>query len=275
MGDSVFRKASLDRLSSPDQLDHLPRIINPKIGALLACLLAVSGLATWWVLATNISSAIPAVAFVAGPQDLYLANAGATGTISQVLAGPGSQVNLGDQVLHISLPGQPPHPETSSSGTTVVPSPCSGLVLDLLVNKGSSVSAGTPVARILATGRSPRQAMLYVRDSSGTLVPGLPAELLAGNGKDQRWIQATVTQVLPLPASHRNIVQTTGSEALADVLAANGPVNQVVVSLSAGTARPGEPAELLPGSICQARIILDQASPAARLFPDSSRELQP
>jgi hypothetical protein len=51
--DSIFRKAALDRLASPERLDErlaLPAYPRALLGALAALMLAVAAFATWLLL---------------------------------------------------------------------------------------------------------------------------------------------------------------------------------------------------------------------------------
>lgn len=92
MGKSVFRKASTDRLSSPEQLEDYLRVSNPGIWLTLAAaaLLLISLLV--WGIFGEIPTTVTAKGVVAGgtatcyvsPDDVKGLDVGDTGTINQL-----------------------------------------------------------------------------------------------------------------------------------------------------------------------------------------------
>src|SRR5579864_6179935 len=96
--EKMFRKAALDRLSSPDQLDRLITLTSP-IGwtALVAIAVLLSALVAWSMFGQVATRVAGAGIFVSRGGQVYDAMAPAAGTLASVAA-IGTDVKRGDIV---------------------------------------------------------------------------------------------------------------------------------------------------------------------------------
>jgi HlyD family secretion protein len=96
--ESIFRRAAIERLSSPDQLDRLITLTSPigwaAVVALLVLLAAIVGWSIFGSVATRVSGA---GIFVSGGDRVFDAMAPAAGTLASVAA-VGTEVAKGQVV---------------------------------------------------------------------------------------------------------------------------------------------------------------------------------
>jgi HlyD family secretion protein len=100
MKPNLFRKAALERLSSPERLDSLMEVVNLKAWIALAAggLVLLAALA--WGFLGGIADEVGGEGILAREGGYYHVNAGASGTLDQVLVHPRDQVVPG-QVLAV------------------------------------------------------------------------------------------------------------------------------------------------------------------------------
>ncbi|MFY9820517.1 MAG: NHLP bacteriocin system secretion protein [Thermoanaerobaculia bacterium] len=97
----IFRKVALERLSSPEQLDQLVQVTNPRgwlaLGALSAMLLVATGWGVWGSIPTQ-ASGEGILIRQGGVSDVVTA---ANGQVAEVLVNVGDTVNKGQPVARI------------------------------------------------------------------------------------------------------------------------------------------------------------------------------
>lgn len=103
-GDSVFRKKSLERLASPDRLDHLLHVVDRKswlplitIGGLLALLLA-------WSIVGTIRIDVEGRGILVRPRNIVAVQAPGDGRVVRIDVGVGDPVRQGQVLALIERP---------------------------------------------------------------------------------------------------------------------------------------------------------------------------
>lgn len=92
METSIFRKASLERLSSPEQLDTLMQVTDPKRWLALAGLFLVLGVAVIWGYAGTVDTKVSGSGVIVRAGTVLNVVASGAGLVTSI------NVNLGDQV---------------------------------------------------------------------------------------------------------------------------------------------------------------------------------
>jgi HlyD family secretion protein len=101
---AIFRRTSLDRLSSPDQLDRLLQVTRPAAwAALLGCALLLSSGVTWGV-AGRIPVKVTGQGILLKSGGIFEVVAGTGGRVVDVAVGVGDEVHEGQVVARISQP---------------------------------------------------------------------------------------------------------------------------------------------------------------------------
>ena len=102
MEQPFFRKKSLERISSPDQLDEYLRVTNPSVWMmLLAAVILVVGMIVWGAFASFESYATGTAVVKDGKMTIYFDDSSNARKIK-----PGMQVSAGDTEAAINSTGQ-------------------------------------------------------------------------------------------------------------------------------------------------------------------------
>ncbi|MEN9230450.1 MAG: NHLP bacteriocin system secretion protein [Thermostichus sp. DG02_5_bins_236] len=96
----LFRKESLERLSSPEQLDQLLQVVNPRDWLPLGCLAALVGAGLMWSIFGRIPLTVSGQGVLVYPSRLIPMQASSGGSILQINAQVGERLEAG-QVLAV------------------------------------------------------------------------------------------------------------------------------------------------------------------------------
>ncbi len=102
--DSVFRKASLDRLASPEQLDRLLQVTRPRGWIALVALGFLVGSAVLWGFEGSIPSRVAGQGILLKSGGVLEIAAGASGRITDVAVNVGDVVREGQVVARVAQP---------------------------------------------------------------------------------------------------------------------------------------------------------------------------
>jgi HlyD family secretion protein len=101
---NLFRKVALERLSSPEQLDMLMRVITPKAWLALAPLLGLIFLALVWSWFGSIPTKVSGSCILINPTGLADVSSIASGRITSLLVKVGDEVKAGQEVARVAQP---------------------------------------------------------------------------------------------------------------------------------------------------------------------------
>jgi HlyD family secretion protein len=104
MSQQLFRKKSLERLSTPERLDTLMQVTTPRawLGLVGAALLVLAGLL--WGIFGHTVEAVQGSGMLLRQGGLYSIEATAGGHVAEVLVAPGDRVRNGDLVARLHQP---------------------------------------------------------------------------------------------------------------------------------------------------------------------------
>jgi biotin carboxyl carrier protein len=213
---TIFRKAALDRLKSPEQLHTLMRVTDPKGWlALLGCAAIIGAALVWGVLGT-IQTKVAAPGILLSSQGLTELAAAGDGTISSLEVESGAEITKGQVVARIEqsdlkqqidamksriegivpegdagivtdsrsrrrerLEGDLARLQQKLRENEKVVSSVEGRVVEVRARVGDRVTAGTPVVAIEPMGGHQKlEALLYFDSHQGKLLkPGMTIEL--------------------------------------------------------------------------------------------------
>lgn len=98
----IFRPVSLERLSSPSQLDNLLVVVTPKLWVSLLCILSLAALALLWAFFGSLPIKIEGKGIVMNQKGmLFNIPAKMGGTVQQIYVKPGDEVKEGDPIALI------------------------------------------------------------------------------------------------------------------------------------------------------------------------------
>src|ERR1700758_4144461 len=99
---SIFRKAALERLSSPEQLDYLMSVTSPVGWLAVSALAGILFLIVLWGFLGRIPDTVSGSGILIRGGAVFDVAAGSDGFITQVLVKPGDQVKAGQVVAKMS-----------------------------------------------------------------------------------------------------------------------------------------------------------------------------
>ncbi len=284
MQQKLFRKVALERISSPEQLDQLMKVVSPKswqIAAAVGLLLLAMGI---WGVTGQITSSVSAQGILVQPNINYLM-APSAGMISAIQVKVGDKVDAGQSVALLALPNTdtPAH----------VNSPYTGRIVAIEVDQGDFVAAGEPLFSIEQSEQAPApkepppdsrlQALLYVPlDTSTKIRPCMAVQLVPAGVRTEEagYLLGTVQSVRTLPVTQQEILRRTGNLALAQKLLTADNLVEVTVTLmpNAFVARAyawstahGALTPLSAGMLTSGAIVIDQQAPVDLIIARASQ----
>jgi HlyD family secretion protein len=172
------------------------------------------------------------------------------------------------------------HLEQNLEYYTNIVSPDTGRIIEIMVNEGSLISAGTTVASIEPTGRTVKnlEAIIYIPSEGKDVKPGMDVQVSPVNIKKEEYgfIHGRVTSISPYPASYEGMLRILGNKNLVESLLGRGPVLEVKVDLVPTTktksrlkwsSKDGPPITIQSGTICSGNIIERKQPPISFVVP--------
>ena len=172
------------------------------------------------------------------------------------------------------------HLEQNLEYFTNIVSPDAGRVIEVTVNEGALIAAGTTVVSIEPVGRAARnlEAILYIPSGGQNVKPGMEVQISPANIKREEYgfIRGRVNFVSPYPATAEGMLRTLGNMSLVEPLLSQGPVLEVRVGLVPTTrttsglkwsSKDGPPITIQSGTICSGSIIEKTHSPISYVIP--------
>jgi len=160
----------------------------------------------------------------------------------------------------------------------------SGRVLEVLVDRGSVVSPGTPILSLEIVSEE-LVAVLFVPASDGKrLRPGMAARVSPSTVRREEYgaMMGEVSRAAGFPATRRGMTRLLGNEALVDRLLEAGPLIQVNVTLEEDRMTPtgyrwsssrGPNLEISSGTLASGGIIVKEDRPISLLIPTLREKL--
>lgn len=271
----IYRKSALEKLSSPDQLNHTLTIISPLSWlALLAATAMVAAAVIWSVLGT-IPVTVTAAGIVASPVStnaLYLPESGTIQTVGYVFKG--KHISTEDVVLTYTI---------GNGEIKSLYSDQTGTVEKITVAPGDSVNQGNEVLRLNPDVGSSQVIVCYVSIADAKKIGrGMEANITLSSADSQTYghMRARVINIDSYVSSSEGMSYVLGSNNnMAGQFQKNGEA-VVAVTLELYPARAEDPTqsgfwwsnekgkklEVTNGSLVSAKIITEEIHPITKLF---------
>ena len=163
-------------------------------------------------------------------------------------------------------------------------SPFSGRVLEVLADRGSVVSPGTPVLSVEVLSEN-LMAVLFVPASAGKKVQrGMAVQVSPSTVKREEYgsMLGRVVWVAEFPSSARGMTRLLGNEALVTKLMTEGPPIQVNVALTRDPSTPtgyrwsssrGPSLKISSGTLASGGVVVKEDRPIALVIPTLREKL--
>lgn len=257
----IFRKAALDRMSSPEQLDQLLQVTAPRTWLALTALVLCLGTALAWGYWGRVTTTVEASGMLVASGGVRSIPSPLAGQISDLRVRIGDRVAAGQVMAIVGTPqlldrlqavrGDPKElallgQQLDSLGQVV--SPYTGRVDHIAVSVGATVPAGSPIVTLRPENDRP-EAVLYLEPARAQQVRrGMSVTIRVGAGEDAYVLPARVELVATAPTA--DTTQRGAGSLIAVYVVVTGNVTL--------------PAQTVP---CHAEIVIREQRPLSLVVP--------
>jgi multidrug efflux pump subunit AcrA (membrane-fusion protein) len=264
----MFRKVALERLSSPEQLDQLMQVTTPRGWLAMLGLGALLLAAIVWGVFGSVPTTVDGQGILIRGAGIQTVDVAKAGQVTKVLVAAGDAVEVGQPVAKIL-------PQDSTDEISIT-SPYAGRIVEIRVNEGNVVAAGTSLMS-LELIKEDLSAILYLSAVDGKQVKaGMTVQLSPSTVPKEEFgvLQGIVTSVSSFPATQQGMLRVLGSDELVRTLSQSGAPIEVQVQLTKAdspsgyewSSGAGPQIELDSGTFCTATIILSEQRPISLIF---------
>ena len=194
---------------------------------------------------------------------------------------------LDDELKLSQLERQMKRLKTELAEQSVLKSPHSGEVAEIRAGNGDVVETRQSIMTLSPINADEQKnvAIVYIAAEYGRQVrPGMKAELVPSAYKRARYgfVRSEVVSVSPITATRAGMLQVLRNESLVNDLANGSSVFEVKVRMQQDPSTPsglawsssqGPPAQVFPGTLIKAQIVIEHKAVANLVFPGLSKHL--
>lgn len=266
----LFRKSSLEKLSSPEQLDRTLTITSPMswIGLLGATLMVIATIV--WAIFGTLPEVVSTTGIIVGPDGVNACFTSYTGEVENVEVSEGDTVKAGDTLLTV---------KGSDGNRYEVTAQMDGILTGILAEPGTMVWQGSEIARITPKDATRQVVVCYVSAfEESDLTEGMEVLIYPTSADSQKAGHMTgrIIAVDSYAASAANLPFVLGADNLmADMFTGSGPVVAVTCALTedASTASgyywsgsQGSQEVIDNGTVAAVKFITRESAPISKLF---------
>ena len=269
MARSIFRKESLERLSSPEQIDRLLVVGNTKSWlVIVGVLLMIAGCILWafWGELPEYTEGKGMILHGDGMSFIY---SGVDGVMEQSYLWEFCSVKTGDVIGTLK--------NENDGSVVLIKTLHSGRVMEIFAFPGDYVNAGKIIASV-ENETTDLSAVLYVPLSQGKRIRDrsqVNLKISSINSEVYGYLEGWVKMSSFYPVSQLSVAKTLGNTELAEKICGTTPVIKVVVELLRDienendfvwTSRKKQPYELTGGTECTGMILVGTSKPIELFF---------
>lgn len=268
----IFRKVALERASSPEQLDLLMRVTNPRNWLALLGLLLLLSAAVAWSLLGQIPIQVSSSAVLLRTGGIKNISSLYSGQINELYVSAGDTVEAGQPVARITIPGQVEAVEITS--------PYAGNILEMKATVGDLINPGSFLASLEFNGVGIEQeVIMYVSPlDSKRITPGMEVRIepVTAIQEEYGFLLGEVISVNEFPSSHSNLLSTLGSQEFVELLVNTKAATEVRIKLLTNpnnisgyqwSASDGPDFPINSGTFATATIIVGKTRPIELVLP--------
>lgn len=269
---SIFRQVALERLSSPEQLDQIVQVTNPKSWLALLAIGALLVTAVIWSVVGRIPVQVSGSAILLNSGGVKNVVSLASGQITAFYLEQGELVEEGQLVAEIMPAG--------AAEAVPIYSSYDGRILELKADVGSLVGQGVSLASLEFAGEDVLQeVVMYVSPADGKRIqPGMTAQIapVTAQVEEHGFLLGHVAAVNEFPATYAGMLRVLGSEELIQALGITGAPIEVRLALVTDERTPsgyrwsssqGPNFAISSGTLAAATITVDNQRPINLVLP--------
>lgn len=261
----IFRKSSLEKLSSPEQLDRMIVITSPTLWLSLVGAAGIIIVVLLWAIFGRLPVEVDACGIYVnrdGVQTVYATNGG---VISEIPVADGAEVKKGDIIALLD------------SGE--ITASADGIIFNISVSQGSVLGPGSEVAKIRMGDVSDRVVVCYIPIGSGKKIQqGMEVMVYPTtvNKDEYGHMKASVISVDDYITSIESMQKQLGDDQLVEFFLQNGPVVEVVCELERSgdtvsgyywSSKKGASVAIDAGTMVDVSVVTEEKAPITILIP--------
>ena len=307
----IFRKSSLEKLSSPEQLDRVIKITSSRSWLILAAMMILTISLVLWGLLGEIPTQVTSDGILLSSGGIYSVQNIVAGIVSDVQVEQGDYVQTGDVLVRLDLATYLREIEELKKDVglihsealrkkivekqkeyfknSIVSAPTEGRIIEVLTKKGDAIQPGQVLIKLSRTGRGIREleTVLYVPMEQGrNITPGMEVRISPSIVKKEEFGQmiGQVISVSQYTVSANSMMNILGSQELVQKFSAAGPLLEVHASLFPDertfsgyqwSSKAGPPLKIQNGTICTGLITTKKERPISLVMPFLKKLLAP
>jgi hypothetical protein len=280
----LYREKALSKLSSPEQLDQLIQVVNPKYWVMLSALAIVVIIFAISLIYGEVPITISGEGIIMNPKGIQGIIAEETGYIKNIAVSDNNMV-VKDQVIAEIKPlsvntEEDNAPETSNKKrqNVKVTSPDAGKLFAFWVIDNDYVKSGDTIG-VIETPCSELEALIFIPlFESKKIEPNMKVEISPStiNKENYGYLNGEVTEVGEYPLTRTSLMGYVRNTTLVDRFLDNSMPIKVNVKLLKNPDSPsgymwssgmGPKFKISKATLCSARIIVGEVKPISLFLP--------
>jgi biotin carboxyl carrier protein len=268
----MFRKAALDRMSSPERLDQMMKITSRRGWLALVGLIALVVVALIWGIFGRVPTTISGQGLIIRPGGSFPVPALTVGQVAAINVAAGDLVVQGQVLATVQpLSGGDPVPVTSIQD---------GRVLEVQVDVGNVVNTGTSVA-LMDDISKPLEGVLFLPSPLGKQIQlGMEVKVAPLSVDQQNYghMIGTVSWIAPSPSTPQGLTRLLENESMVQgiIQSTGGSPIEVHVSLAEDPRAPshfrwssgrGPNLVITTGTLFSSQIVISEQRPLELVLP--------
>lgn len=270
----LYRKAALERISSPEQLDQALKVTSPMSWVALAAATFAIVVVIVWSVVGKLPITVSANGIIASPVSTNALYTSESGKATSVMVFPGAELHIGDPVLTY---------RTGNGDVHTLLSDQVGTVTNVTVKTGDEITQGNEVARISPKVAADQVVVCYLPLADAKKIErGITANIYLTSAESQTYghMEARIVNVDSYVSSAEGMSYVLGKDnnlaaafqqdgaAVVAVTCELYPAKEGQESVSGyfWSNERGRQVEVTNGSLVSAKIVTKEIPPIAKLF---------
>ena len=270
----IFRKAALDKIASPDQMDQSMTVVRPSTVLALISVFIMMVVAVLWCIFGTVPEVVHGRGVIINIDKIESIKYPGTGIVENIFISHGERVYNGQVIARIE------QENGEKSGSVQVLANSSGVVMEIPLRKGDYIQPGTTIAVIdTADVDMPIEALVYFSGTDGKkLKPGMKIGLVPSTVKQEEYgyIVGIIMEVSSFPVSDNYLHASLQNTALVNTFRQIMNPIEVKVSIVPDpqsfsgykwSSSNGPQQKIGSGFMCDASVITESRRPVSILIP--------
>lgn len=278
MARDLFRKAAIDKISSPEQLDDLIDIISPKSWIIVIAAIFITIAALIWGVWGSVSYKVYGKGIILNSEGISKIQSDISGRVTDIKVIKGNYVRKGTVLAEITLKD-----ENNEEIRREIKAVNAGFIIDVLKREGEFLEQGESIFSIEIKEKDFIELVVYsyvAAENGKDLKKGMFVEMEVGNFKKEEYgfLLGRIKSIAPYPATKNGMIHTIGNENLVSEFLQEGSVVEVEIELITGgkdsnsgymwSANRNPRIFIQTGTLCKVGVTTRNIRPVNLIFPE-------